>query len=148
MVCYSLVLILFLLAFRNLRKRSILTGFASAIIIVFAVGYSLISTRLTGAIEGNISAGENDLSDDRPALVCLDNVDAAGSLTEWLGKNVSGMQNVVAAIGSERGWSKKERQLLEQYGFIRLSMGSRVLRTETASTVAASLILSAMGALN
>lgn len=112
------------------------------------VKHNSLEECIKAVLEGNNSAKENDLSADRTALVCLDNVDAAGSLTEWLGKNVSGMQNVVAAIGSERGWSKKERQLLEQYGFIRLSMGSRVLRTETASTVAASLILSAMGALN
>lgn len=109
---------------------------------------ALVKDAAGGVKDGAGCAEENADFANRPALVCLDNVDAAGSLTEWLGKNVNGRQNVVAAIGSERGWSKKERQLLEQNGFVRLSMGSRVLRTETASTVAASLILSAMGALD
>lgn len=51
-----LLLILFLLAFPNLRKRNVLTGFASVIVIVFAVGYSMITTRLSAAFDGNISS--------------------------------------------------------------------------------------------
>ncbi len=51
----------------------------------------------------------------------------------------------VCAVGSERGWSEKERELLEENGYIRLGMGKRILRTETAATVATSLILGAMG---
>lgn len=54
---------------------------------------------------------------------------------------------VVSAIGSERGWTDRERDLLVQDGFSLLSMGKRVLRTETAATVSASLILAAMGKL-
>ena len=54
-------------------------------------------------------------------------------------------QNVIAAIGSERGWTDKERTLLEQNGFVRCGMGVRVLRTETAATVAGAIILDAMG---
>lgn len=53
----------------------------------------------------------------------------------------------VSAIGSERGWTDRERDLLVQDGFSLLSMGKRVLRTETAATVSASLILAAMGKL-
>ncbi|MBQ5490563.1 MAG: RsmE family RNA methyltransferase, partial [Treponema sp.] len=51
----------------------------------------------------------------------------------------------IAAIGSERGWTDEERSLLEQHKYIRLSMGCRILRTETAATTAASLILGAGG---
>ena len=87
---------------------------------------------------------KNDVT--KPALLALDNVDAKNNLTDWLAEN--NPAETVAAIGNERGWSAKERKLLEDFGFIRLRMGSRVLRTETASTVAASLILSSMGALN
>ncbi len=54
----------------------------------------------------------------------------------------------IAAIGSERGWTEKERTLLEKNGFTRCSMGSRILRTESAATVAASIILNYMGVLN
>ncbi len=54
---------------------------------------------------------------------------------------------VLSAIGSERGWTDRERDLLVQEGFRLLGMGTRVLRTESAATVSASLILSAMGKL-
>ena len=73
----------------------------------------------------------------------------SGSLWSELSKNPPAADSVtVAAIGAERGWTDSERGLLEKKGFVRLGMGNRVLRTETASTVAASLILGAMGALN
>ena len=49
---------------------------------------------------------------------------------------------VVAAIGSERGWTDRERSLLESKGFIRCGMGERIMRTETAATVAGAIILS------
>ena len=52
---------------------------------------------------------------------------------------------MTAAIGSERGWTEAERDLLEQNGFSLCSMGTRILRTETAATVAASIILDSMG---
>lgn len=51
---------------------------------------------------------------------------------------------VLAAIGSERGWTDKERNLLIDSGFTLCGMGQRILRTETASTVAAGLIISKM----
>lgn len=57
-------------------------------------------------------------------------------------------QKVAAAIGSERGWTDKERQLLSENGFTLCSMGKRVMRTETAATVSASIILSNMGFLD
>ena len=52
---------------------------------------------------------------------------------------------MIAAIGSERGWTDKERELLIKNGFSLRSMGNRVLRTETAATTAVALILSKMG---
>jgi RsmE family RNA methyltransferase len=52
-----------------------------------------------------------------------------------------------AAIGSERGWTDNERSLFKEAGFAWCSMGIRVLRTETAATVAMSLILQSMGLL-
>jgi len=55
---------------------------------------------------------------------------------------------VFAAIGSERGWTDKERKLLEDYGYIRCSMGNRIMRTETAATVSGAIILARMGYLN
>lgn len=82
-----------------------------------------------------------------PLLLALDNVKPAQSLGAFLRANPPAGRPVFAAIGSERGWSPAERALLEERGFVRLGMGNRVMRTETACTVSASLILSSMGAL-
>jgi len=72
-----------------------------------------------------------------PLLHAMDNIRAEGSLfyisptsRPW-----------VIAIGPERGWSDRERELFEKAGFIRLSMGSRALRTETACVAAAALAM-------
>ena len=78
--------------------------------------------------------------------IALDNIDAKCSLSSYLNQNNA--QKVIAAIGSERGWSGNERKLLEQNGFTRTSMGKRVLRTETAATVSASIILDSFGVLD
>ena len=62
-------------------------------------------------------------------------------------KKTSLQPRVAAAIGSERGWTDKERSLLSERGFTLCSMGNRVMRTETAATVAASVILAERGLL-
>jgi RsmE family RNA methyltransferase len=54
----------------------------------------------------------------------------------------------VLAVGSERGWSSRERDMLEEAGFLRLSLGKRALRTETACTAAVILLMEKMGALD
>jgi RsmE family RNA methyltransferase len=88
---------------------------------------------------------------ERTLRLAMDNVRPEQGLSSLLageGETLRGDGvRVVSAIGSERGWSDRERGLLEQEGFRLLSMGKRVLRTESAATVAASLILSAMGVL-
>jgi RsmE family RNA methyltransferase len=105
-------------------------------------------------IEKHYTQNTKSTGTSSPALLALDNVNASGSLTHFLQEKplfdeaTKTPVLTVAAIGSERGWTKNERQLLELHGFTRLSMGNRVLRTETAATVAASLILSSMQALN
>ncbi len=78
--------------------------------------------------------------------IALDNRRASGILHDFLIHE--GAHSVIAAIGSERGWTERERDLLEKTGFSLCSMGTRVLRTETAATVASSIILNAMGFLN
>ena len=50
----------------------------------------------------------------------------------------------VVAIGPERGWSAAERDALRQSEFTLARIGDRVLRTETAATVAVSLVDSMM----
>jgi 16S rRNA U1498 N3-methylase RsmE len=76
-------------------------------------------------------------------LAAADNVRPEGSLAR-----LSSMRRkVVLAIGPERGWSDRERELLEKGGFLRLSMGERALRTETACVAAAVLALEKIGEL-
>lgn len=40
---------------------------------------------------------------------------------------------VLLAVGPEGGWTDEEVSLLEEYGFVRYSLGSRILRTDTAT---------------
>jgi len=54
-------------------------------------------------------------------------------------------EGVTAAIGSERGWSGRERELFREAEFIPAAMGGRVLRTETACCAAGALLLAQMG---
>ncbi|MCH5282472.1 MAG: RNA methyltransferase [Treponema sp.] len=76
--------------------------------------------------------------------IALDNVNPKSALTKFLEENPVEAKSVAAAIGSERGWTNAERELLESRGFVRLGMGERTMRTETAATVAASIILAQM----
>lgn len=85
--------------------------------------------------------------------LALDNVNPKCSLNEAMTdlpcmvcpKPCSEGKTCFAAIGSERGWSEKERKLLEEYGYIRCGMGERIMRTETAATVAGAIILNKLG---
>ena len=70
--------------------------------------------------------------------LALDNVNPS----ERLAAAVKPAACVVAAIGSERGWTERERKLLESKGYVRCGMGERIMRTETAATVAGAIILS------
>ena len=52
---------------------------------------------------------------------------------------------VVLAVGPEGGFSDNELRALQQYGFISLRLGPRVLRTETAALAALSALQSCWG---
>lgn len=54
---------------------------------------------------------------------------------------------VLIAIGPERGWSDRERALFAEHGFRFLSLGPRILRTETACSAALAILLGRMGRL-
>jgi len=73
--------------------------------------------------------------------IAADNVRPAGTLSGA----ADGNESAVLAIGPERGWSDRERGILETAGFVRLSMGSRALRTETACVAAVALTLEKIG---
>ena len=78
-----------------------------------------------------------------PLLVAADNERPEGSLANLSAPG----QSIVLAVGSERGWSDAEREKLEKAGFLRLSLGDRALRTETACVAAATLALEKIGVL-
>ena len=80
---------------------------------------------------------------DRICRLALDNVNPSLRLADALAEKKT--ERVIAAIGSERGWTDRERKLLEQTGYIRCGMGERIMRTETAATVAGAIILSGLG---
>jgi 16S rRNA U1498 N3-methylase RsmE len=88
---------------------------------------------------GGMAGGEG-----LPALlVAADNLRPAGSMA-GLGPTRG---RVSVAVGPERGWSDRERDMLEKAGFLRLSLGKRALRTETACVAAAILAMEKMGEL-
>jgi len=51
------------------------------------------------------------------------------------------------AIGSERGWTDAELDVLRSRGFTACSLGQRILKTETAALAAASIVLARIGLL-
>ncbi|HWR11831.1 MAG TPA: RsmE family RNA methyltransferase [Rectinemataceae bacterium] len=52
---------------------------------------------------------------------------------------------VTIAIGSERGWTQRELELLGSHAFTACYLGDRILKTETAAVAAVSIILSSLG---
>jgi len=67
----------------------------------------------------------------------LDNYEATGSLA----KRKLCEKEVALIIGSERGFSAEERNLMREKQIPILHMGARVLRAETAATVACGLLV-------
>lgn len=99
---------------------------------------------LTECMEAVKKSAGNDCQ-----ALALDNINPACSLVEaFQGERKPSEKAItIAAIGSERGWTDKERTMLENAGFIRCGMGKRIMRTETAATVSASVILAERGLL-
>ncbi len=64
--------------------------------------------------------------------IALDHIRADRSLSSLIASRELQDKKVRLAIGSERGWTENERKRLTEEGFLRASMGSRVLRTDTA----------------
>ncbi len=89
-------------------------------------------------------SGEGASKGDELRLFALDNVNPSMRLADALTDSQKSGR-VIAAIGSERGWTDRERKVLESKGFIRCGMGERIMRTETAATVAGAIILSRLG---
>lgn len=74
------------------------------------------------------------LDNARPAMPLIDFLHSAAA------RDANGAVKCIAAIGAERGWTDGERQMFIDGGYTLCSMGSRILRTETAVTAASSII--------
>ncbi len=69
--------------------------------------------------------------------VALDNYEAALRLQQFDPTT----DHCTLAVGSERGWSARERDLLREAGFQLMGMGTRVLKTETACIAGLAVVL-------
>jgi RsmE family RNA methyltransferase len=100
----------------------------------------------TGISELRFTTRVDNLKEDftrMDNLVLLDNVLEGGRLADF---SYSG-GSVLLAVGPERGWSARERQVLVDSGFSSYSLGKRVLRTETACSAGTAVLLGRMGLL-
>lgn len=72
--------------------------------------------------------------------ICLDNYEATASLS----KAANQAPSAVIAIGSERGWTGRERTIFTDHDFTFAHLGERPLRTETATIAAISIVSAAL----
>ncbi len=87
----------------------------------------------------------NGKKTDSSLRIALDNQKSETSISELVQGGIDiGNSLCFAAIGSERGWTDNERSIFKDYGFCLAKMGSRIMRTETAATVAASILISSI----
>ena len=57
----------------------------------------------------------------------------------------SNTQTLLLAVGPEGGWTDEEVALLEEHGFARYSLGSRILRTDTATVALLAQLMKEFG---
>jgi 16S rRNA (uracil1498-N3)-methyltransferase len=74
---------------------------------------------------------------DSPCLV-MD--EEGGTDLKGLSKKLAGLNSVIVLIGPEGGWGVRDRELFSIHSAISVNLGPRILRTETASVVALSLL--------
>ncbi|MEG0469950.1 MAG: RsmE family RNA methyltransferase, partial [Longicatena sp.] len=66
-------------------------------------------------------------------LIAYEDADIQSDKLSTLLKQNKGIQSVTIVIGSEGGFSKEEVSTFEALGYKRVSLGSRILRAETAA---------------
>ena len=59
-------------------------------------------------------------------------------------KDITNSSNIWLGFGSERGWSEKERDIFYREGFKFITLGKRILRTETACIAGLSYMLTCL----
>lgn len=73
--------------------------------------------------------------------IALDNYEAPRRLSQ----HPVQAPEILLALGSERGWTGRERELFRASGFHFANLGERVLRTEAAVTAACAVMLAKLG---
>ncbi len=63
-------------------------------------------------------------------------------------RDIKKCKSIWLSFGSERGWSEKERNIFYREGFRSITLGKRILRTETACIVGLSYVLTCLGEYN
>lgn len=96
------------------------------------------------AIQESSSAGPGPRN--QPALLLFSELGGA-AVTEALARTSKG-HPVVALIGPEGGWGGDELEMLHEAGCQAVTLGPRVLRTETAAVAAITLIQHTLGDLS
>ena len=105
----------------------------SGVVQAFATRMPKVSygISLDAALEACVRANIKIALDNYEAQVALGAVELKG-------------ESVVLALGSERGWTAKERGLLRDRQFLLAHLGPRPLRTETATIAGIALLLRRM----
>lgn len=106
-------------------------------------------------LDGAMQSGKTGVSDCLIVSSVSEAIERAGEGEKFLLDNVIGAKSlsslslenkkVILAIGPERGWSERERELFKKSGYSPVLIGSRILRTETAAVAGASIALTRMG---
>ncbi len=91
------------------------------------------------------AAAAGKFSEGAPLKIALDNYEAACGMKDFWTENEDRGDAVLLAVGSERGWSGSERDKLRTEEFTLVSLGKRVLRTETAAVAGTALCLNGLG---
>ncbi len=81
-----------------------------------------------------------NLKNSSNTKIVLDNYESSKSISA-----VDFNTGSIIAIGGERGWSTKERNLFRDNNFTLVNLGKRVLRSETACVVASGIVASKLG---
>ena len=100
------------------------------------------TTRLPAVTVGQGLAEAIDSLEPGGTRLALDNYEAAQSLSK-----IAAVEPVTLALGPERGWSDRERDLLRSHCFELAHLGERVLRTETACIAAVAVVKSRLALL-
>ncbi|MFA6409176.1 MAG: 16S rRNA (uracil(1498)-N(3))-methyltransferase [Gammaproteobacteria bacterium] len=96
----------------------------------------------------NLQSLQNYLTNSKEELKLVLAPEAPFSLNTLIQQQKIPPKTLTFLVGPEGGLSSNEINLMKQQGFVPVTLGKRILRTETASLVALSIIQSAWGDLN